>query len=538
MENITPVQNTIIFTYPTNTSIQQTRPISSALIPEDSLLSIMARRNKSKSNGDTLYIETDDPSVNTVIDYLIDDHYPLPPSSLLRETLDYYGVYPYDHYDNIYAREKQMRDHLYDPEYVDHLMNQDSHFRLVPVELDELADKAAAFWDELNVPASVLFRRESQFRYQCCDRLHELNFLFQCAAEHNVKLLVAGGYVFNSAVGHLSKNIFRVKDNSSDIDIFFVDSEEEDIMSFIRDVAIIIPTVWTKQYFYWKFVPQNYSVDAIVRRKQYISIISGSLEFQFILRRYRTYSEVLHGFDVDSCCIGYDGEQVYATERCMYALFHGYNTVNLDLLSPSYEVRLAKYGVRGIGIYVPNFKISEVSVPNGIIDWHTRLSLYNGLDVLLYLSLVGRASLLITNELEKSDYHEKNPSNTIKLKELLIKKASFHPDSEILSNWGFSKEELLEKVAECSIPDEICARYKSQYVPIEICAEIKDHANTPQLLDYLLDVPPFEAYLMEAFLGTPEFITKNPGQQATGTLHKTELEDPKDWYTGYFYKPS
>jgi hypothetical protein len=49
---------------------------------------------------------------------------------------------------------------------------------------------------------------------------------------------------------------------------------------------------------------------------------------QVILREYASPSEVLLGFDVDCCCCGYDGMDVWALPRCIRALRHGTNILN------------------------------------------------------------------------------------------------------------------------------------------------------------------------------------------------------------------
>ena len=87
----------------------------------------------------------------------------------------------------------------------------------------------------------------------------------------------------------------------------------------------------------------------------------------------------------------------------MFSIFNGYNTVNFDLLSPSYEYRLAKYGTRGIQIHVPNF---ERSLVNSDLD-----RTYNknfSYEELIY------SSLIIAHECRKMEkaeynYNESNP---------------------------------------------------------------------------------------------------------------------------------
>lgn len=77
---------------------------------------------------------------------------------------------------------------------------------------------------------------------------------------------------------------------------------------------------------------------------------------QFVLRLYRTPNEVLQGFDVDSCCVGYDlrYKQVYASPRAWRAIVTRCNTVDISRRSPSYESRLIKYAERGFAIYMGN----------------------------------------------------------------------------------------------------------------------------------------------------------------------------------------
>ena len=85
-------------------------------------------------------------------------------------------------------------------------------------------------------------------------------------------------------------------------------------------------------------------------------------EYQIILRLYSTPSEILHGFDVDCCSIGYDGENIWITQRALYSVMNGYNTVNFERLSPSYEVRLVKYSTRGMKVYIPGFNAKNVNL--------------------------------------------------------------------------------------------------------------------------------------------------------------------------------
>ena len=68
---------------------------------------------------------------------------------------------------------------------------------------------------------------------------------------------------------------------------------------------------------------------------------------QVILRAYKSPAEVLMGFDIPSCCVGFDGEKVWALPRARRAIVSRCNLVDLGRRSLTYESRLLKYARRG-----------------------------------------------------------------------------------------------------------------------------------------------------------------------------------------------
>ncbi len=176
------------------------------------------------------------------------------------------------------------------------------------------------------------------------DQLYFRNF-FDIKYVKNIVL--AGGAVF----GTLFSREFI------DYDIFFHNCNPE-IAKYIIDTFITrasthvqsvrknenVVTVWLHSIPYFDIYTRKYSYKN--------SIV------QFILRIYNSPSEIIHGFDTDFSCCLYDfyTNSVYVTERFIYAIANGFNTVNLEKLSPSYEYRLLKGFMRGIGIKVPMLK--------------------------------------------------------------------------------------------------------------------------------------------------------------------------------------
>jgi hypothetical protein len=74
---------------------------------------------------------------------------------------------------------------------------------------------------------------------------------------------------------------------------------------------------------------------------------------QVILRRYSTDAEVIHGFDMGSSAIMWDGARVRMTALGKLAAEHGVNVLNLAARRASYESRLARYFDRGFDLVLP-----------------------------------------------------------------------------------------------------------------------------------------------------------------------------------------
>lgn len=76
---------------------------------------------------------------------------------------------------------------------------------------------------------------------------------------------------------------------------------------------------------------------------------------QVILHLYGSVGELLMGFDLDACCVAYDGRSVLCLPRCARALRRGYNLCGVDAsrLTPGFEARALKYALRGFAVAAP-----------------------------------------------------------------------------------------------------------------------------------------------------------------------------------------
>ena len=93
---------------------------------------------------------------------------------------------------------------------------------------------------------------------------------------------------------------------------------------------------------------------------------------QIVLRLYSTAADVLASFDVDSCCVAFDGSQLWASPRAQRALNTRSNTIDLSRRSTTYESRLVKYAFRGFSLAVPPDLMCPARVSPACFDAPTK----------------------------------------------------------------------------------------------------------------------------------------------------------------------
>jgi len=317
----------------------------------------------------------------------------------------------------------------------------------------------------------------------------------------------------------------------------------------------------------------------VIRTKNSLSLN----DIQIILRLYRTPSEILHGFDVDSSSVGYDGTDVWLTQRALYAIANGTNTVNFNRMSPSYEYRLAKYGTRGMAVRVPQFNRRNTKLPALEEKFNSelitpRFAVYNeqtrlwerapgkpysgysnlkgeplkrkkkpppkGLDLLLYLEYQARkrnyapATKKAISKLaeESSDYSTKSLKSShqegiVSIIEWLLESADQYPQ------YSSRYLPLLEFVGDTNL--------RTNNIPLArrmefISGEVGYSEDFRSLLTDILHILPniYQGLGIVRPWDIPQHLQWKeirPGEQMTGTFQKTVLENPAVWYNGDFY---
>ncbi|CAK7202192.1 hypothetical protein SEUCBS139899_004914 [Sporothrix eucalyptigena] len=127
---------------------------------------------------------------------------------------------------------------------------------------------------------------------------------------------------------------------ASDVDLFLYGLTEEQAVEKIKEIESSIRDSILAE-------------TTTVRTKHAITICSEypTRHVQIVLRIYKSVSEILAGFDIDSSGAAYDGKQVYCTPRALQSYMTQINHIDLTRRSPSYENRLSKYSHRNFEVF-------------------------------------------------------------------------------------------------------------------------------------------------------------------------------------------
>jgi len=167
------------------------------------------------------------------------------------------------------------------------------------------------------------------------------------------KFVIAGGSVFNAMTG----NKCYIKKNYQDLDLFLITRDQEEAVNEIKRFA----QAYQKICKGFMIIGTGLSITFVHNPNIFIHKSSEyAPTIQIVLRLYHNITQVISGFDLDSCCVAYDGNQIYAMPRFFRSLKRGYNLVDPERQSKNYSQRLIKYLDRGVGIALPGYDPKRV----------------------------------------------------------------------------------------------------------------------------------------------------------------------------------
>jgi hypothetical protein len=89
------------------------------------------------------------------------------------------------------------------------------------------------------------------------------------------------------------------------------------------------------------------------RTEHAVSFVTETVVYQVVLRLNPSIERVLLNFDIDVCCVAFDGERLWTTPRGLAALRSGINLGDPERQSTTFDRRAAKYCRRGYRLAFP-----------------------------------------------------------------------------------------------------------------------------------------------------------------------------------------
>ena len=162
---------------------------------------------------------------------------------------------------------------------------------------------------------------------------------------HSVLVSVPGVCV---AGGAAAWPFLRHDSSTGDVDIFVYANDGLSLMYKAEDVARALRAAFAGASISEALTPGL--VTFLIWRDGCFSKI------QLILRDFCDMEQLLHGFDIGACCVGFDGNTTFMTELAMVSLMHRVNIVFPMYRSISFEARLIKYFHRGLALAFPHLR--------------------------------------------------------------------------------------------------------------------------------------------------------------------------------------
>lgn len=249
----------------------------------------------------------------------------------------------------------------------------------------------------------------------------------------------------------------------------------------------------------------------------------GKQPVQMILRRYRSLSETLHGFDVDCVGIAYvpqgtyigngtyqDRDALYLTDRALTSIKYRTNWLDPMRASPSYPYRLIKYKNRGFNIYTPMLSYRNID--------YTVVQSYMSRLRSMYIDI--QHGMIQYGDDTYTDEH-------IHAMDMVDSVSEYIPAHILLSyiaDTGVFHPSAYNLNIQCKL---ILAAFFNMY--IETGTIPSDYGAMANSIDHR------PSYLYD--LSTIQWLEQNPMDQLSATINPMPIDDIRIWYSrSPFYK--
>lgn len=296
-------------------------------------------------------------------------------------------------------------------------------------------------------------------------------------------IFIAGGSVSNAILG-----VSYV----SDIDMFIYGVDTDDATQLVIKILKSLDSDKTLTYVNYRKSEYNITIhftdNSINKTNKFEKSCLGRT-LQIIFRLYKTKSEILHGFDLGSSAVGFDGDRIYFTTLSKFAYEYGCNIVDTTRRSTTYEKRLVKYNKRGFMIIMPKFNINNIKLLRDEYYYIDNITLpfLQTYDYVHYDNLIiVKCIYALNNDYNNDDY-----------------------DGKRHVTWGYKLKDLVNKILHITLA--------SSSVPND---------DTPPLYDFIENIENNENNEIN-------WITKSPGTQLTSSFNPI-IDDECKWYGKYY----
>jgi hypothetical protein len=275
--------------------------------------------------------------------------------------------------------------------------------------------------------------------------------------------------------------------------------------------------------------------------------------YQIIFRLYEQKADVLLGFDLGSCSVGYDGTNVLFTARSRFCYEVSANIIDPTRRSTTYELRLKKYYNRGFSIIIPNLNMEMV--PGDFCAKYKvddlcklpylpfRYSEVIGNRILVQKFLDFRVPETIVSDYGAVDmdeyatfYHNLQQLQSGRYPYMVFKGNTYEGllGEQRIFQEGHLRlvyDKIGKKIADRDFPSVMVEKYMQA-----TCEEVYPIRKDPEKIAKLLKAEVANALKLARGMekgGTIPWITENPGTQLTSSVNPI-FEDPDDWYADYY----
>lgn len=268
---------------------------------------------------------------------------------------------------------------------------------------------------------------------------------------------------------------------------------------------------------------------------------------QIILRLYKAPTEIVHGFDVDSCGILLsidDGTpRLWATKRTIWSISNRINWLDPDRASPSYAYRLAKYMTRGYTLALPLLQQDEITrVRKRILQ----ISLDIRREFVLYIVSLGPGDTIfeyinqhVLDVQEEQSIHDPNVTDAynqmIQIPSLRLNREERQMLKKAILTYG---NKILDTPFQASVlvtekqQDIVNRIIPSDPASIVLLASIGSlYTSASRHFDYSNDVPKMLWNRYDTVNPKDlKWITQDPMAQVSSTIHSTPIRNLRAWY--------